>query len=80
MAAKPVTVEERLRDIVKWATSLSRHIQGMTQDQFVTDEKTQHAATKWYRRCRLIGRTITSRLDCGPWCKSGQSGSSEGCR
>jgi hypothetical protein len=32
MAAKPVTVEERLRDIVKWGTSLSRHIQGMTQD------------------------------------------------
>ncbi len=46
MAAKPVTVEERLRDIVKWGTSLSRHIQGMTQEQFLTDEKTQHAATK----------------------------------
>ena len=28
----------------------------------------------------LICRTVTSRLDCGPWCGSGQSGSNAGCR
>lgn len=46
MVSKSIAIEERLRDIVKWGESLARHIEGMTQSQFMADEKTQHAATK----------------------------------
>lgn len=46
MASKPIPIEERLRDIVKWGESLARHIEGMGQDQFMADEKTHHATTK----------------------------------
>lgn len=46
MVSKPIALEERLCDIVKWGESLARHIEGMTQSQFMADEKTQHAATK----------------------------------
>ncbi|MGC2781527.1 MAG: HepT-like ribonuclease domain-containing protein [Bradyrhizobium sp.] len=46
MAAKPDTTEERLRDILQWGEALARHIQDMTQSQFMADEKTQHATTK----------------------------------
>jgi uncharacterized protein with HEPN domain len=46
MVSEPIAIEERLRDIVKWGESLARHVDGMTQSQFMSDEKTQHAATK----------------------------------
>ena len=46
MVSKPVAIEERLRDIIKWGESLARHTGGITQSQFMADEKTQHAATK----------------------------------
>ncbi len=46
MAPKPVGVEERLRDIVKWGDAAARHIDGMDAPHFFQDEKTQHAVTK----------------------------------
>jgi len=46
MVSKPVAIEERLRDIIKWGESLARHTGGITQSQFMADEKTQHAAAK----------------------------------
>jgi uncharacterized protein with HEPN domain len=46
MPAKPVGIAERLRDIVEWGEALARHVSGMTEDAFLADEKTQHAALK----------------------------------
>jgi uncharacterized protein with HEPN domain len=46
MSAKPVAVDERLRDVVKWGEALARHIAGMALDDFLADEKTHHAALK----------------------------------
>ncbi|MDT3684973.1 MAG: DUF86 domain-containing protein [Pseudorhodoplanes sp.] len=46
MTPKSIAIEERLRDIVKWGEALARHVEGMTQSQFMADEKTQHATTK----------------------------------
>jgi uncharacterized protein with HEPN domain len=46
MPAKPAGVEERLRDIVKWGESAARHLGDMDANQFLQDEKTQHAVIK----------------------------------
>lgn len=46
MDPKLIAIEERLRDIAKWGESLARHVEGMSQSQFMADEKTQHAVTK----------------------------------
>jgi uncharacterized protein with HEPN domain len=46
MSAKPVGVEERLHDIVKWGESATRHLGKMDANQFLRDEKTQHAVIK----------------------------------
>ena len=46
MAARPVGVEERLRDIIKWGEAAARHLGDMDATQFLRDDKTQHAAIK----------------------------------
>lgn len=45
MLSKPIMLAEQLRDMVKWDEPLAHHIEGMTQSQFMADEKTQYAAT-----------------------------------
>jgi uncharacterized protein with HEPN domain len=40
------TIDEWLNDIVLWGEKLARHIQGMTREQFLSDERTQDAVSK----------------------------------
>jgi uncharacterized protein with HEPN domain len=46
MAARPISADERLLDIVKWGDAPARHIEGFDLDRFLADEKTQHATIK----------------------------------
>jgi len=71
MTAKPSPIEQGLQDIVGWGDSLANHVRGMTLEQFVADEKTEHAASKC---AEAIGEAAKSILRADPTFDSEHSG------
>jgi uncharacterized protein with HEPN domain len=41
------TTEQFLQDIVHWGERAMRHVSNMTRDEFLNEEKTQDAVSRW---------------------------------